>query len=230
MQALVSIHDVMPATLSRVSDIIDRLPAVCRQNLVLLVVPGLDWQVPQIEQLSAWQQDGMLLAGHGWQHQARSPSTLYHHLHAALISRQAAEHLSLSEAEIVALMVRNFGWFPNHDLAAPDLYVPPAWALGSLSRSAMRDLPFHYIETTRGCLHIRKLQYTSLPLSGFECDTRLRESFLRPWNLIQAGLASQKRPLRIAIHPDDFSLRLADQLSALLNRVTISRHYATLNT
>ena len=229
MQALVSIHDVMPATLSRVSGIIERLPAVCRENLVLLVVPGLDWKSQQIEQLRIWQHEGMLLAGHGWQHQARAPATFYHHLHAALISRQAAEHLSLSEAEIVALMVRNFGWFPSHELAAPDLYVPPAWALGNLSQSAMRDLPFHYIETTRGFLHIGKHQYTSLPLSGFECDTPLRESFLRPWNHLQASLASHKRPLRIAIHPDDFNLRLADQLSNLLSRVTVSRHYATLH-
>lgn len=229
MQALVSIHDVMPDTLSRVGDIIDELPAVCRENLVLLVVPGLDWQDRQIDQLRSWQEDGILLAGHGWRHRSHLPATLYHRLHAALISRQAAEHLSLSEAGVVALMVRNFGWFPAHELAAPDLYVPPAWALGRLGREARRDLPFRFIETTSGFHNLDSQRHVSLPLCGFECDTVLRECFLRPWNHAQAALASQKRPLRIAIHPADFSLRLSDQLRGLLSRVTGTRHYAALD-
>lgn len=229
MQALVSIHDVMPDTLSRVGSIIEELPDVCRKNLVLLVVPGLDWQDRQIEQLRAWQHEGILLAGHGWQHRARPPATLYHRLHATLISRQSAEHLSLSEAGVVALMVRNFGWFPAHELTAPDLYVPPAWALGSLGREAMRDLPFRYIETTSGFRDLDNQRHISLPLCGFECDTALRECFLRPWNQAQAALASHRRPLRIAIHPQDFSLRLSDQLRRLLSRVTVTRHYAALD-
>ncbi len=54
----------------------------------------------------------------------------YHRLHAALISRDVAEHLSRPAHELVALVHRCHGWFAAHGLPAPTLYVPPAWALG----------------------------------------------------------------------------------------------------
>ena len=146
MQALVSVHDVMPASFDQVVAILPRIRAAlgeeCQGNLVLLVVPGQDWQAYQLDQLRDWQQQGWILAAHGWRHQAREVRRCYHRLHSLMISRRAAEHLALSEAEIEWLMQKSHDWFSLQGLEAPDLYVPPAWALGRISGRRLASMPF----------------------------------------------------------------------------------------
>lgn len=219
MLAIVSIHDVMPATLDRVGAIVDRLPPACMEHLVLLVVPGLDWSDAQIAQLREWQSRGIQLAGHGWTHKAREVRGLIHRLHSLFISRTAAEHLSLSAADIETLMNRNHAWFGKHGLAAPDLYVPPAWALGAIDDAGLARTPFRYIETTSGLVDVRSGRKRWLPLVGFEADTRVRQWLLTVSNTINVWLTSRARPLRISIHPFDDEYRLAAAMDRLLRRV-----------
>lgn len=219
MHAIVSIHDVMPSTIDCVRRIIDRLPETCREELILLVVPGLDWRTDQIDQLRSWQQQGICLAGHGWTHEVRHIKGWYHRLHSLLLSRRAAEHLSLTATEIEALMRRNHCWFNENGLAAPDYYVPPAWALGPLSLDQLQQLPWRYLETTSRVIDIESGQTRWLPLVGFEADTRLRQFLLSLLNRANAWLASETRPLRISIHPFDYEYLMAGQLDALVARV-----------
>lgn len=228
MHALVSIHDVMPETLDRVRYIIKQLPAACRPFLTLLVVPGRDWQREDLVQLRQWQDQGCLLAGHGWQHQVREYKGLYHKLHAALVSRAAGEHLPLSQDEILELMMRCHAWFGSHGLDTPDYYVPPAWALGHIDRDKLTCLPWRYIETTSGIHDLDQGLSISLPLCGFEADTAFRAGFLKLWNRLQARMASPRRPLRLSLHPDDPALRVSGQMEALLDEVTVSRDYHSL--
>lgn len=219
LHAIVSIHDVMPSTLDRVRGILERLPAPCRENLIMLVVPGLDWQAEQIDQLRAWQRQGIVLAGHGWTHEAAHIRGIYHRLHSLLISRRAAEHLSLSAGEIEALMKRNHAWFAEVGLDSPDLYVPPAWALGAIDDDGLRATPWAYLETTSGLTDCRQGRRRWLPLVGFEADTPLRQLLLSIINRANELVASRTRPLRISIHPFDEDYRLAAQMRKLLARV-----------
>ncbi|MAV24758.1 MAG: DUF2334 domain-containing protein [Gammaproteobacteria bacterium] len=218
----------MPVTLDHVRDIIDRIPDTCRQNLLLLVVPGLNWQDADIRQLQEWQQEGYLLAGHGWTHEARHIEGLYHRLHSLFISRTAAEHLSLSHDEIIDLIMRNHAWFPQHDLLPPDYYVPPAWALGSVTQDDLRSTPYQYIELTSEIRRISTGQRRVLPLAGFEADQALRKWSLTASNVTNRLISSPLRPLRIAIHPYDFTLLLSQMLGELLERVEETVHYHTL--
>lgn len=222
MPALVSIHDVMPGTLPRVERILDWLQARGVPPVTLLVVPGCPWEPAQIGRLRQLAAAGHPLAAHGWRHTTQ-PRRLYHRLHAALISRQVAEHLDLDSREILELLHRSRDWFGENDLPRPELYVPPAWALGPLRRTDLAKAPFEMIETTRGLIHLQAdasadpamIHFQKLPLTGYEADTPLRECFLRRWNAAQAALAARhSRPLRISIHPDDLQLRAADQLEA----------------
>ncbi len=228
MNALLSIHDVMPETLERVISLIARIPAHCRQHLLLLIVPGRHWQAADLDQLRAWQAQGFILAGHGWHHQARHIGSVYHRLHAALISRRAGEHLALDAEATVELMQRNFDWFVEHGLVPPDYYVPPAWALGSIPGTMLSATPFRYLETLSGILDIRQNRFRRLPLAGFEADTPFRQYSLSLWNRLNRTLSSDRRPLRLGIHPNDAGLRLAGAMDDMLARVSRGMHYRDL--
>jgi predicted deacetylase len=222
MPGLVSIHDLMPHTLERVERILEWLQRLGVPPVTLLVVPGCPWQPWQLERLRELAAEGHHLAAHGWVHTTR-PRRLYHRLHAALISRRVAEHLDLDSAGILQLLRRSGQWFSENGLPSPQLYVPPAWALGSVRRDDLVRAPFAMIETLRGILHLKattgsaaeKVSFQPLPLTGYEADTHLRSYFLRNWNARQcARSVRQQQPLRISIHPDDLELRLANQLEA----------------
>lgn len=206
----------MPSTLERVEEI---LTTVLRHKdpsaITLLVVPGLEWQREQLQRLKFLEQQGYELAGHGWQHQATQITGYYHRLHSFLVSRQAAEHLSKPEWQLEQLMINNYQWFIDNDFKPPQLYVPPAWAMGNVSRSTLSRLPFRGYESTRGILHIESQRFTALPLVGFEADNTFRSLFLSLWNRINTAQATPLKPLRISIHPNDLQLSLANQLQEL---------------
>jgi len=228
MHAILSIHDVAPHTLKRVSDIIESLPEKAKSTLVLLVIPGLDWQAEQIKQLKQWQDEGIELAGHGWKHKTEKIDTLYHKLHSLFVSRDVAEHLSLSSSEIRELMTRNRRWFTENGLNEPECYVPPAWALGRISHSELEATGYQYIENTGGYMDITRHGSKSLPLVGFEADTVLRKYVLTFWNRINCCISSEKRPARISIHPYDPEYRLANSISETLGRVKRFVDYKTI--
>ena len=214
---IVSIHDVMPASLADVSAILALLERHGIGPVTLLVVPGLDWTADQVATLGRWQKAGHPLAGHGWLHRAEAIRGLTHRLHSLALSRDAAEHLALDAGAIAALVQRCFDWFPANGLAAPDLYVPPAWALGAIPRSRLRDLPFRFYELLSGIVEARSQRLVRLPLVGFEADTAWRAWALRRWNTINLGYARRHPlPLRIAIHPRDLRLRLSGDCTALI--------------
>lgn len=221
VQALVSVHDVMPETLEEVADVLVRLRAIGLPPVPLLVVPGRHWAERDMRQIRDWAEAGHELIAHGWVHRARHVRGFHHRLHALILSRDAAEHLALSTAEIMTLMQRSAAWFKAHELPRPSRYVPPAWALGRLPRRSLHQLPYRTIEITRGLLNTHTGRVQLLPLVGFDADTVWREHALRHWNRQQERLALRSgRPLRVCLHPRDFRLRLAGELDALLRRCT----------
>lgn len=218
MQALVSIHDLMPETFDRVKNLLAEMPREARHHLVLLVVPGRNWTPEQIDRLREWQSGGLILAAHGWDHQAKSIKGWYHRCHSRLVSRNVAEHLSLSPEEISALLQRSFDWFGQHDLKSPDLYVPPAWAMGRIDKTLLRASPFRYFETTWGMYDSHHDQFKWLPLLGFEADTGFRKYSLRGWNFCNR-LIARKRPVRVSLHPFDLEYQLARDARFFLSQV-----------
>lgn len=218
-RALISIHDVMPSTLPDVFDTLELLAAADISKVSLLVVPGVSWSGDDLQVLRGLDADGHEFIAHGWQHQTR-PERALHRIHASLISRNAAEHLSLTRDGIRALMWCSQRWFAEQGLQVPNTYIPPAWALGRLSREDMASLPFTAIETLRG-VRIRQAggayQLLPMPLLGFEADSLARARFLREWNRLQLRLSRRLGSLpRIALHPKDHRLLLGDQMRATL--------------
>ncbi len=226
--ALISLHDVMPHTLADVHASLDLLATAGISRVALLVVPGAAWQPADLDALRALDAQGHELLAHGWQRQTKP----LHRLHASLISRNAAEHLGLGSNDITGLMCRSQRWFQEQGLQVPDTYVPPAWALGSLTDADMQALPYAAIETLRG-VRVRqshgRYRLLPMPLLGFEADSALRVRFLSDWNRLQLRIARRQGKVpRIALHPADYRLPMRNQLRAILALGWTSLPYATL--
>ena len=220
-KAIWSVHDVSPKAFEDARRIIEMLELAEVRPVCLLVIPDGAWSPEQIDALRAWESAGHLLGLHGWSHSAVAPRTLYHRLHAALFSRDVAEHLGRSAGEIAALIARGERWFADHGLHAPALYVPPAWALGSLPFTAFDGTSFRWIETLTGVYDVRARRHRRLPLIGFEADTPARQIALRISNRANQALAAASgRPLRVAVHPHDLDLLLRADLSRRVGNST----------
>jgi predicted deacetylase len=211
--AIVSIHDVSPATLPSVTALLEELRPQGCPRVTLLVIPGAEWSDRSLATLHDLQLAGHELAGHGWIHRQVDRRTLRHRLHSAFFSRTAAEHLSRPPADIADLIMRCHRWFGEHELGSPRLYVPPAWAMGRISRSDLEALPFRMYEYLFGVYDAELGVFQRLPLIGFEADTTFRALALKILNSVNWHLAKMLgRPLRVAIHPYDLRLRLAGDL------------------
>ncbi|MDZ7758732.1 MAG: polysaccharide deacetylase family protein [Desulfovermiculus sp.] len=214
--AVVSIHDVMPSTLPQVEEVIHFLHAHKVRTFTLLIVPGKEWTDSQIRQLKKWQDNGAELAGHGWKHRISGQKSAWHSVHARVISRNEAEHLSRTKQEIAEIICRSYHWFQQVGLTEPFLYVPPTWAMGSLPRKDLFRLPFDFYETLTGVFDVRSNTHRYMPLTGYMSDTAIRTQSLKVLNAV--NLAWPVGPCRVAIHPDDLYFPLRPDLSRHLAR------------
>lgn len=216
----------MPQTLTEVRKILHVLEDLRICPVTLLVVSGLDWSERELCMLRSLQNAGYELAGHGWYHQCCPPETFKHKVHSAVISRNTAEHLSLKPVQIIDVIQRCFQWFQDVGLQLPNLYVPPAWAIGQIPRNTLKALPFRIYECLTGIYDIRTGHSFRLPLVGYMADTRLRIWLLRILNYINRRFSvSFGLPLRIAIHPYDLQLGLVSDLKTLLKQYTCFLSY-----
>ncbi len=223
---LVSIHDVMPDTLKSCLEIIELLESMDVDNTALLVVPGVGWTRDDVDTLKDLQGRGYTLAGHGWLHQCGRPRTWWHRFHSFTLSRNVAEHLSITDKEIAKLVEDCYGWFVDWNFELPTLYVPPAWAMGRISQSELPALPFYLYEYASGVLDVRQDRFHWLPLLGYEADTSLRWLVLKCFNSVNSVVArSTRRPLRISIHPFDLQFKLEADLRRVLEREHVCLRY-----
>ena len=214
---IVSVHDVSPETLDRVTRIVHLIENAGLAPATLLVVPDRRWTASQLDRLRGFAARGHQLAGHGWSHHAASFRNFRHKLHGLLISRRSAEHLAHDRKGVTELIRRCRDWFDENQLPAPALYVPPAWAMGAVNTNDLEELGFDYYEYLWGILDRRSGKRQGIPLLGFEADTGLRTWVLRASNAINSLLARAMGKVRLAIHPYDLELRLASDLRRFLH-------------
>lgn len=208
-----SVHDVSAANIERATHLVERLEQAGIKPLTILVVPEGDWPPEAIDRLRDWAAEGHLLAAHGWSHRALDRPDLWHRFHSAVLSRDAAEHLSRSRTEVASIVERSAAWFAAHGLPSPTFYVPPAWAVGRLPVRAYWKFGFDAVETLTGITATRTGKHRLLPLAGFEADTRFRQVSVRCLDWLNLCIARVSgRPIRIAVHPTDEDLLLRSDL------------------
>lgn len=218
IQSLVTIHDVTQEVLEQTARLLEVIFSGGNGPVILLVVPGGFSDPSALTELRTLLRQNVQLAGHGYNHRARSRKNLYHKLHSQFISRQVAEHLSRPAQEIESLINSCANWFQQHQLPRPELYVPPAWAMGAISRQQLAQTPFRYFETQGGLLDSHSRRFIRLPLLGYEADTPMRRQLLCGWNRINRRWAETSGRTRIAIHPHDLNFHLAEELRQDLSR------------
>ena len=219
MFGLISIHDVMPGTLTDVKSIINLLEKHQVAPLTLLIVPGKEWKKNELSLLKEFQNNGYVLAGHGKIHKTKKIKSIKHWIHSIVLSRDSAEHLSLQREQVIEIMQFSYQWFQDVGLKRPFLYVPPAWALGNVDTDDLKNLPFKLYETLTGIYDSDTDLTHKLPLIGFEADNLLRIWFLQIFNSLNKTLSRFiNRPLRIAIHPSDLELGLASQILPVIKQ------------
>ena len=112
----------------------------------------------------------------------------------------------------------SFSWFNDNGLKSPTLYVPPAWALGELTKKDIESLPFNEVEVTSGVFISSKFNF--IPLIGFEAKTYLSFLMLKILNRLNYILYMFYGKIIIAIHPDDFNLLLKKDIDKYLRKAT----------
>ncbi|EIC23111.1 polysaccharide deacetylase family protein [Thiorhodovibrio frisius] len=225
--SLVSVHDVMPETLTVIERTLETLSSLNVGPVTLLVVPGRDWSAADLTRLHALAQQGHELAAHGWRHQAERIGGLYHRLHALFLSRTVAEHLALDADGIMALLKRSQDWFIQQGFPPPALYVPPAWAMGAITRARLSaEGPFARYEVFGGIYEAATQEWRPTPMLGYEADTPARVLPLKLWNALNRRRARAAEVIRIGIHPHDLDYALAGDLKADLKRFDRCGDYA----
>ena len=218
MKYYISIHDVRPDNIDAIKNIKQLLNNQYNiHKICLLVIPGCKWNHIQIEQLKKWQSDHCQIAAHGWEHVSDNKKSLYHLLHALIISGNSAEHLSKHSWDILNLMKKSYDWFVSNGFTPPRLYVPPAWALGKIKTEDLLNLPFKNFECTTGVLH--KGKYKFLPLVGFIATSQARAYLQKFFNFLNFQMAKMIGVIRISIHPEDFDHYLSNDANKYLSRI-----------
>ena len=85
--------------------------------------------------------------------------------------------------------------------------------MGNISKEDLNSAPFRYFENTSGFMDSKSGKQLTLPLVGFEADNAIRRASLAFWNGMNVILGSEKRPVRVSVHPYD-----AESLGAQLVR------------
>ncbi|MGM0418487.1 MAG: polysaccharide deacetylase family protein [Thermodesulfobacteriota bacterium] len=226
-KAIVSVHDVMPENLTRIKTITDFLTKRGVFEITLLIVPGKNWSKDQINQLKKFSKSGFNLAGHGWMHIIKRKESFFHKFHSKLISRNEAEHLSLSNREIIDIIKKSYDWFKENGIEPPELYVPPAWAAGAVSKQDLKKLPYRFYEFHTGVFDSYKSKFYFLPIAGYMADTPARKKFIKIFNRLNIS-SSFINPVRIGIHPDDLNLGLAKDLEKNISEFKVFLSYSDL--
>lgn len=215
--AVVSIHDVAGTNTDRIGAILNRLAGIGIGSVTLLVIPGSGWDQKGLALLRDWRRQGIDIAAHGWCHRCAGVKGWRHRIHSAVLSGGAAEHLSAGPASVVGMIRRSHEWFAQRGLTPIPLYVPPAWALGPLPRATLGELPFRWYETLSGIFEASTGRRRLFPLVGFEAEGIVPVAGLTVFNRLNRAVNDMSgRPLRIAIHPNDFSLGMGRALTACL--------------
>ncbi|MFP4521235.1 MAG: polysaccharide deacetylase family protein [Fibrobacterota bacterium] len=229
MRVILSIHDVMPETFAGISRVADYFLSEGADKICFLVVPHPNWKESDLLRLREYQINGISFAGHGFLHHCGTPRTVYHKIHSVLISRNAAEHLAFQRGDLIEKVSGCAKWFEENGFGIPDLYVPPAWAMGQLKKDDMMSLPFRYYEFLSGVYDSDTDRFFSLPLAGFEADTELRKYILFAVNGIFSAVSKLTgRPLRVAVHPYDLQFKLRKSVQNMVGSADEFLNYSEI--
>jgi predicted deacetylase len=217
--AVVSLHDVAPATFEQSRHWLDRVEAH-DLRATLLVVPG-PWRSPGVASnpafvawLRAAHARGHEVSLHGWEHRGvdmesaitrgRSMTAAAARRYGQLMARGCGEFHTLGRFEAkrrLRLGLEALGTIGLH----PTGFTPPGWLISSDSLVALRQLGFRYTTTQWSVIDLhggRTLRIPALSQRPASPVADVAATFVR--HAVEHR-AQRGRAVRVALHPDDLA-------------------------
>jgi predicted deacetylase len=239
-RVIVSLHDVAPPFEAAIREQIALLATVGVRRLVFKVVPNWHGAYPLHkatscvallrEQVAA----GSQLVLHGYEHQPhqrgdRSAASFagpwLSRLRARLFAADAAEFLTLSEAEAEDALHRGLEIFARAALPPPRMFCAPGWLHNSAALMALERAGFHYLLDqflVRDLRQHRRVVWT--PGEGYMGASPRQEAGVQVLNMIMRQTALRVAPVaKVYLHPQRdptgvIARRCVAELAAMMRR------------
>src|ERR671931_1505931 len=209
---VVSLHDVAPCTQQITSTIISELGAHGVRVCSILVVPDYHHEGPVAKHrefvtwLRTLEADGHEIVIHGYFHERppQTEETLRDKFMTRFYTQNEGEFYDLSYDEALRRITTARDEFRALGLK-PRGFIAPAWLLGNEAEQAVRDAELEYTTRLRSVCDLRSDSTFPARTLVYSVHNNWRRTLSRSWNAALFRLMKTKPPLRISIHPPDYS-------------------------
>ncbi|MEO1055844.1 MAG: polysaccharide deacetylase family protein [Actinomycetota bacterium] len=229
--AVISIHDVAPATLpacQRLLDLVETIDATAS----LLVVAG-PWREPSIDDsahfgpwLRSAEARGHEIVVHGWEHRAvndpagRTGRT--RRIGDRLIARGCAEFGALGRDEALRRSAAGLSVLTGLG-TSPIGFTPPGWLASPDAEQALAAVGFEYTTTRTAVIDLVRNRRVEIPALSHRSASPLAGVAARTIMAIGAHRCRHGDPVRLALHPPDvLDVRLATATEQLIDVIGAS--------
>ena len=240
--AVISIHDVAPATFARSREWLERVEAH-GLRATLLVVPG-PWGSDGLEHhddVVAWLHDvaarGHELSLHGWEHRAVvdpvwAPTSRRGQLRSAygrLLARGCAEFHDLGRDEAARRLRLGVAVMARCGIE-PVGFTPPGWLSSPPARSVMADMGFAYTTSQWTVFDLRTDRRVRIPAVSQRPGSALAGIGATLNRVFVRHRARRSASVRLALHPNDLHHRsLVDATEQMLADLAAAQRRGSLD-
>ncbi|MEM9516812.1 MAG: polysaccharide deacetylase family protein [Actinomycetota bacterium] len=229
--AVISIHDVAPATLpasQRLLDLVETIEATAS----LLVVAG-PWREPSIDDsahfgpwLRSAEARGHEIVVHGWEHRAfhdpAGRTRLTRRIGDRLIARGCAEFGALGRDEALRRSAAGLSALTGLGVS-PIGFTPPGWLASRDAERALAAIGFEYTTTRTAVIDLVRNRRVEIPALSHRSRSPLAGVTARTITAIGAHRCRLGDPVRLALHPPDvLDVRLATATEQLVDLIGAS--------
>jgi uncharacterized protein len=210
--AAIVVHDVAPATWPQCRVLLDMIDALGNPPVTLLVVPHFHRGVRAgesrgfVDAMNARAARGDELALHGLIHvdDGAAPRSVGDFIARRVLTRGEAEFAAISVAEAADRLQQGVALFDEQRWPLHG-FVPPAWQLNAATRTALDTSPhrFDYVPVRRGIYRLPGWQLEFTANLCYSPDRRWRRALSRTQIRWEIARRSERRLLRLSLHPLD---------------------------
>lgn len=233
--AVVSIHDVAPATRATTEKVLSELNRHGVRVCSLLVVPNYHHQGESMKDrpFVSWLRDlesaGHEMVVHGYFHQRprRAGETWRTQFLTRIYTNDEAEFYDLPYAEACRRITAGRDEFRAAGLT-PRGFVAPGWLLNAEAEAAARAAEFEYTTTLRQVRDLRSGEAFAARALVYSVRSSWRRGVSLGWNALARRVLEKAPLLRLSIHPVDYDrAAIWRQIIDLVKRLDAARTVTT---
>jgi predicted deacetylase len=209
--AIVSIHDVAPATLDESRHLLALVEQLGARSS-LLVVPG-PWRDPVVDdapEFVAWLHDaaarGHEVVAHGWEHRRVDDAAARPHvgrrLAERILTRGCAEFSALGHEEATRRGRRSVATLEALGFS-PTGFVAPGWSMSAAATDALRSIGVGYTTTRTAVIDFVEPKSITVPAVCHRPGSAVSMLAARMVVAVVEMRCRERRSIRLALHPDD---------------------------